>query len=114
MKCAILENLSTTTKIESLPFLDIGKPKTKAIKISTQGAQGTGKGVYNPRAKTLDLACLHVTHLAQTHSTSRFIFSQKKNVHATPLNSSLHQNDPSNHVLHAQSLFSLNKYPSSL
>ena len=58
MKCAILENLSTTTKIESLPFLDLGKPKTKFIKISTQGALGTGRGLYNPCGKTLDLAYL--------------------------------------------------------
>ena len=78
MKCAILENLSTTTKIESLPFLDLGKSKTKSIEISTQGTLGAGRGVYNPCGKTLDLACLHVTHLAQTLSTSRFIFGQKK------------------------------------
>ena len=58
MKCAILENLSTTAKIESLPFLDLGKPKTKSIEISTQGALGTGRGVYNPCGNTLDLACL--------------------------------------------------------
>jgi hypothetical protein len=37
MKCVILENLLTTTKIESLPFFDLGKPKTKSIEISTQG-----------------------------------------------------------------------------
>ena len=58
MKCAILENLSITTKIESLPFLDLGKLKTKSIEMSTQGALGTGRGVYNPCGKTLDLACL--------------------------------------------------------
>jgi hypothetical protein len=77
MKCAILENLSTTTKIESLPFCDLGRAKTKSIEISTQGALGTGKGVYKPCGKTLDLACLHVTH-EQTISTSCFIFGQKK------------------------------------
>ena len=55
MKYAILENLSTTTKIESLPFVDLGKPKIKSIEISTQGALGIGKGVYNPRGKTLAL-----------------------------------------------------------
>jgi hypothetical protein len=48
MKCAILENLSTTTNIESLPFLDLGRPKIKSIEISTQGSLGTGKGVYSP------------------------------------------------------------------
>jgi hypothetical protein len=41
MKCAILENLSTTTKIESLPFFDLGKPKINSIKISAQGLVGT-------------------------------------------------------------------------
>ena len=109
MKCAIFENLSTTIKIESLHFLDLGKPKTKSIEISTQGALGTGRGVYNPCGKTLDLAYLQVTHLAQTLSTSRFIFGQKKKkkVHVTHLKSFLHQNDPLNHlhVLHAQATY---------
>jgi hypothetical protein len=48
MKCVILENLSTTTNIESLPFLDLGRPKIKSIETSTQGSLGKGKGVYNP------------------------------------------------------------------
>ena len=48
MKCAILENLSTITNIESLPFLDLGRPKIKSIETSTQGLLGTSKGVYNP------------------------------------------------------------------
>lgn len=78
MKCTLLENLSTTTKIESLPFFELDKPKTKSIKISTQGALGTGKWVYNPCGKTLDLAYLRITHLAQTLSTSHFIFGLKK------------------------------------
>lgn len=47
MKYDILENLSAIVKIESLPFLGLGKPKTKFIDISTQGALGTGKGMYN-------------------------------------------------------------------
>jgi len=47
IKCAILENLSTTTNIESLHFLDLGRPKMKSIEISTQGSLGTGKGVYS-------------------------------------------------------------------
>jgi hypothetical protein len=104
MKCAILESLSTMKKIESLPFLDQGKSKTKSMEISIHGALGTGKGVYNPCGETLDLACLHETHLAQTLSTSRFIFGKKQKVHATHLKSSLHQNDPLNplHVLHTQ------------
>jgi hypothetical protein len=45
MKCAILENLSTTTKTESLPLLVLCKPKTKSIEILVQGSLGIGKGV---------------------------------------------------------------------
>ena len=48
MKCAILENLSTTTNIESLFVLVRGNPNTKSIDISDHGAYGVGKGVYNP------------------------------------------------------------------
>jgi hypothetical protein len=48
MKCVILENLSITTNIESLPYLDMGKSKIKSIEISIQGSLGTCKGVYNP------------------------------------------------------------------
>jgi hypothetical protein len=63
MKCVILLNLSTITKIESLPFLALGSPKTKSMDISTHGSLGSGKGVYNPCGKTLDLALRHVIHL---------------------------------------------------
>jgi hypothetical protein len=48
MKCAILENLSTTTNTASFPYLVLGKPKRKSIEISSHGASGTGKGMYNP------------------------------------------------------------------
>ncbi|WZZ71362.1 hypothetical protein YC2023_082732 [Brassica napus] len=44
MKCAILENLSTTTKIESLCSI-LGKPSTKSIDRSTHGVIGIGKGI---------------------------------------------------------------------
>ena len=37
IKCVIFENLSTTTKMESLPFLVLGNPKTKSMLISFQG-----------------------------------------------------------------------------
>jgi hypothetical protein len=47
MKYSILENLSLTTNVESLPFLDLGKPKIKFIKISIQDSLGTDKGIYN-------------------------------------------------------------------
>jgi len=43
-----LKNLSTTTKMESLPHFDLGKPKTKSIEMSTHGSFGTGEGVYEP------------------------------------------------------------------
>jgi hypothetical protein len=46
IKCVILENLFTTTKIESLPFFDLGKPNIKSIDISTKGSLGTGKKIY--------------------------------------------------------------------
>jgi hypothetical protein len=76
MKCAILENLSTTTKIESLPFFDLGKPKTKSIEISTQGSVGTGNGVYSPCGCNLDFIFLQAMHCSQIRYTSFFIFGQ--------------------------------------
>jgi hypothetical protein len=63
MKYVILENLSTTTKIQSLPFFGLGKPNIKSKYISTQGFLGTSKRVYKPCDKTIDLACLQVMHL---------------------------------------------------
>jgi hypothetical protein len=45
IKCVIFENLSTITKIESLPRFDLGKPKMKLKKMSTHGSLGTGKGI---------------------------------------------------------------------
>jgi hypothetical protein len=44
----IFENLSTTTKIESLFFRVIGSPKTKSMLMSSQGILGAGQGVYKP------------------------------------------------------------------
>ena len=44
--CHLCENLSATTKIESLPYLDLGTPNTKFIKQSVQGTLGIGNGVY--------------------------------------------------------------------
>jgi hypothetical protein len=78
MKCVIFLNLSITTKIESLPFFVLGSPKTKSIDMSTHCSLGTGKGVYNPCGKTLDLACLHVMHLLHIQVTSLLILGQKK------------------------------------
>ena len=56
----ILENLSTTTKIESLPHLDLGKPNSKSIEISIEGSLGIGSGMYEPWGCTRDFAYLHV------------------------------------------------------
>jgi len=67
MKCAIFENLSTTTKMESLPCFDLGKPKTKSIKMSTHGSFGIGKEVYKPCGWVLDFAFLQVMHLSHMH-----------------------------------------------
>lgn len=48
MKCVFFENLSTMTKIESLPFFNLGKSKTKLIKIFIQGLIDIGNDVYKP------------------------------------------------------------------
>jgi hypothetical protein len=48
IKCTILENLSTTTKTESLPFWVLGKPNTKSTLTFVHGCCGIGKGKYNP------------------------------------------------------------------
>jgi len=63
MKCVILLNLSAITKIDSLPFFVLGNPKTNPLDMSTHGSLGTGKGVYNPCGKILDLGLQHVMHL---------------------------------------------------
>ncbi|XP_042988601.1 serine/threonine-protein kinase/endoribonuclease IRE1a-like [Carya illinoinensis] len=47
-KFAILENLSTTTKIESEALWVWGKPNTESMLTSSQGASEIGKGVYKP------------------------------------------------------------------
>jgi len=48
IKLVILENLSTTTNMESLPLLILGSPKTKSIDKSIHGESGIGKGVCKP------------------------------------------------------------------
>lgn len=45
MKCAFLKYISTTTKIESLPNLDLGYPSTKSLKISVHSLVGMSDGV---------------------------------------------------------------------
>jgi len=76
MKYAIFENLSTTTKMESLPHFDLGKPKTKSIEMSTYGSFGTGKGAYKPCDWVIDFAFLQVMHLSHIRCISFFILDQ--------------------------------------
>lgn len=97
IKWAILENLSTITKIESLPFLELRKPKTKSMEVFTQGALVTSKGVYNPCSMTLDLACLHEMHLACNLSTSWKSLAKKKKIFVQHLKSFSPQNVPLTH-----------------
>ncbi len=47
-RCANFENLFTTTKIMSKPFLVWSRPKTKSMLIESQGLEGIGRGVYMP------------------------------------------------------------------
>jgi hypothetical protein len=44
MKCAIFENLSTTTNMESLPLWVLGNPNTKSIMLASHGLSGIGNG----------------------------------------------------------------------
>ena len=76
--CAILLNRSTTTKIESLPYLVSGKPRTKFMDMSSQGTLGTGSGVYKPWGFKRDLALWHNSHQRTCRSTSLLILGQKK------------------------------------
>jgi hypothetical protein len=48
IKCTILENLSTTTKTESLPFCVLGKPNKKSMLTFVHGCSGIGRGKYSP------------------------------------------------------------------
>lgn len=66
---AILENRSTTTKIESLPSPVLGKPCTKSMLISVQGATGTGKGVYSPVFCVCPFDSWHTLHLESAGSS---------------------------------------------
>jgi hypothetical protein len=78
MKWAILENLSTTTKMLSCPLLVLGKPNTKYIEISSQGTLGAGRGIYKPCGFSRDVAFLHVVQWATNRTTSHLILGQKK------------------------------------
>jgi hypothetical protein len=76
MKCIILENLSTITKIEFLSFFYLDKSKTKSIEISTQGLVGPGNGVYNSYDYTLNFIFLQAMHCSLICCTFLFIFGQ--------------------------------------
>jgi hypothetical protein len=76
MKCVILKNLPTTTKIECLPFFNLDKPKTKSTEIFAQGIVGIGNGVYNLCGYTLDFSFLHAMYCSHIRCTPLFIFGQ--------------------------------------
>jgi hypothetical protein len=78
MKCAILENVSTTTKTLSLSFFVLGSPKTKSIEISSQGTPGIGKGMYKPWGLRHDFAFQTVVQRATNLSMSLLILSKNK------------------------------------
>jgi len=61
-KWVILENLSTTTKMESLPYWVYGSPKTKSMLRSTQGLVGIDKGIYKLVFWTWPLVVWHTLH----------------------------------------------------
>jgi len=48
VKWDIFENRTTTTNMESLPYLVVGKPRITSMPTSTRGWVGTGNGMYNP------------------------------------------------------------------
>ena len=62
MKWAILENLSTTTMIESFPRCVLGKAMKKSMVKCSQGLLATGKGMYSPLWKVI-LALIQASHL---------------------------------------------------
>ena len=76
IKGVIIENLSTTTNIESLPFFYLGKPNTKFMEISTNGLLGTGKEVYKSCSWNLDFSFPYVMHISHMHCIFFFILDQ--------------------------------------
>ena len=56
--CHLRKSIHDHKKIESLPHLNLGKPKTKSIKISIQNSLGIGNVVYKPWDCTRDFVCL--------------------------------------------------------
>lgn len=60
IKCAILENRSTTTNMESTPRRVLGSPNTKSIAMSSQIDLGMGNAMYNPVFSECPLAIWHV------------------------------------------------------
>ena len=70
IKCAIFENLSTTTNIESQPVFIHSNPSTKSMDRSNKILSGTGNGMYNPifcactlpldKSDTFTQSCAHL------------------------------------------------------
>jgi len=48
-KCVILENQLTTTIMASFPLQSHGRAIMKTMLVSSQGLEGTGRGVLRPR-----------------------------------------------------------------
>ena len=78
IKCAILENLCTTTKIKSTFCVVFGKPRKKSILKSYQGSCRTGSGWYNPVFFFWLFASWHALHSSQILATSS-IFRRGQN-----------------------------------
>jgi hypothetical protein len=74
--CHLRQHICNHKNKISTFFFYLGKPKIKLLDILTQGFLDTGKGVYKPISKTLDLYFLYVMHLSQILLTSHFILSQ--------------------------------------
>ncbi len=72
--CAILENRSTTTIIESICCCILGSPSTKSMPTSSHCAFGAGKGVYNSAFVATPFDNCQTWHRMTNLPTSRFIF----------------------------------------
>ena len=71
MKCAILLNRSTMTRMESSCRRVLGSPKTKSRLTSCQGESGTGRGRYGPAVCLVSLPIVHMEHLPIIRRMSR-------------------------------------------
>jgi hypothetical protein len=70
MKCNILENRSPTTNTASLPLWVLGKPSTRSIEMSSQGALGIVRGIYKPEFCDCPLNFWQTGHLCTNFPAS--------------------------------------------